>query len=184
MFRLAPGKRAAVVAAATALLALGPAGSVPGSAATAPACRPAQLAVLYVSSSGAAGSIDVEYGFRNGSARACALRGFPRVQMLTSSGGALSTTETRAPGAYGIGTRLVTLALGKVAYFGVHYPSATGFGHLHCPSSAALRLTAPGSGAGLVLRGRGGRIQPYGGSIPHLHCGTVRVSAMSARRFQ
>jgi hypothetical protein len=147
-------------------------------------CRPGQLAVLFVNSSGAAGSIDVQYGFRNHSARTCALRGFPRVQMLTSSGHALPTTETHAPGAYGIGTRPVTLAPTKVGYLGVHYPSATGFGRLHCPTSAALRLTAPGTSVGLVLRGRGGRIQPYGGSIPHLNCGTVRVSPVGARRFQ
>jgi hypothetical protein len=104
--------------------------------------------------------------------------------MLTSSGRSLPTTETHAPGAYGIGTRPVALAPSKVGYFGVHYPSATGFGRLRCPTSAALRLSAPGTGVGLVLRGRGGRIQPYGGSIPHLRCGTVRVSAVSARRFQ
>ena len=138
MSRLAPGKRTALLAAAAALLALGPARSAPASGATAPTCRPGQLTALFVNSSGAAGSIDVEYGFGNHSTRSCVLRGFPRLQMLASSGSALPTTEMHAPGAYGIATSPVTLAPRKVGYFGVHYPSATGFGHLHCPSSAAL----------------------------------------------
>jgi Protein of unknown function (DUF4232) len=180
----AVGKRAAVAAAASALLVLAPATNAPAAGTRVPTCSPSQLAVLFVSSSAGADSVDAEYGFRNHSGRTCALRGFPRVQMLTGSGGALSTTETQAPGAYGIRTRLVTLAPAKVAYFGVHYPAATGYGTLHCPTSAAIRLTAPGGSAGVVLHGRGARIQPYGGSIPHLHCGTVHVSAVSATRFQ
>ena len=184
MARLAVAARTAAVVAGAAVLALGPARGAPASGPRTPPCSAAQLAVLFVDSSGAAGSVDAEYGFRNRSGRTCVLRGFPRVQMLTRSGAALSTTETHAPGAYGIMTRLVTLAPAKVGYFGVHYPAATGYGSLHCPTSAALRVTAPGDGAGHVLRGRGGRIQPYGGSIPHLHCGTVHVSAVSARRFQ
>lgn len=76
------------------------------------------------------------------------------------------------------------LGHGAVAYFGVHFPAATGYGTLSCPTSAALRVTAPGATAGAAIRGTGGRIQAYGGTTEHLQCGTVSVSAVSARRFQ
>jgi len=177
--RVGPAASAIVVFAALAL-------PVSGGAARAsvPAWTASQLAPLYVNSTGAAGSIDGEYGFRNRSTRRCGLRGFPKVQMLTRSGGALPTTEQHAPGAYGIKVKLVTLGRGSVAYFGLHYAAATGFANLSCPTSAALRLTAPGVAGGMVLHGAGGRIRPFGETTVHLHCGIVHVSAVSAKRFQ
>jgi hypothetical protein len=157
-------------------------GASPAGAAV-PHCSAGQLAAVYVNATAGAGSRDAEYGFRN-LGRPCTLRGFPGVVMLAGSGAALPTTEQHAPGAYGIPVTLVPLGHGAAAYFGVHYASQTGYDGLSCPTSAALRLTPPGTTGGLVVRGRGGTIQPYGGTIPHLHCGIVHVSPVGARRFQ
>jgi hypothetical protein len=151
--------------------------------AAAPPCPASQLAAVYVNTTAGLGSRDAEYGFRN-LGRPCALRGFPGVVMLRGSGAALPTTVLHAPGAYGIAVGQVRLGRNAVAYFGVHYAAQTGYDSLTCPTSAALRLTAPGTAAGLVVRGLGGRIQAYGGTIPHLHCGILHVSPVGARRFQ
>jgi hypothetical protein len=168
-----------VAAGAVAAVAVGasPAGAA-GSQ-----CSAGQLAAVYVDATAGAGSRDAEYGFRN-LGRPCTLSGFPGVVMLAGSGAVLPTTEQHAPGAYGIAVRQVPLGRGAVAYFGVHYASQTGYDGLRCPTSAALRLTAPGTTAAPVVRGRGGMIQPYGGTIPHLRCGIVHVSPVGARRFQ
>ena len=146
-------------------------------------CSAGQLAAVYVNATAGAGSRDAEYGFRN-LGRPCTLQGYPGVVLLTGSGAVLSTTERHTPGAYGIVVRRVPVGRNAVAYFGVHYAAQTGYDSLTCPTSAALRLTAPGTAAGVVVRGRGGAIQPYGGTIPHLHCGILDVSPLGARRFQ
>jgi hypothetical protein len=179
---VARGAALAVVAGAAAAGALGPPPA--GAARTAvPPCSASQLAALYVNTTAAAGSRDAEYGFRN-LGRPCTLLGYPSVVMLTGSGAVLSTTERHTPGAYGIAVRRVPVGHNAVAYFGVHFAAQTGYDRLRCPTSAALRLTAPGTAAGVVLRGRGGAIQPFGGTIPHLHCGILDVSPLGARPFQ
>jgi hypothetical protein len=148
-------------------------------------CSASELSAVYVNTTGAMGSRDAEYGFKNTGARQCTLRGYPTVQMLTSAGAKLSTSLSHAAtGAMGITLKSVSLAHGAVAYFDLHYASQTGFGTLKCPSSAALRLTAPGEMAGSVLHVTGGEIRPYGGSIPHLHCGIIEVTPVTAKRFQ
>ncbi len=174
--------RAAVVAAAVTLaVVLATSARGGGSVAF---CSAGQLAPVYVNSTGAAGSIDGQYGFRNRGSQRCELTGFPRVQMLKASGRPLSTTERLATGAYGIMVKPVFIAPAAVAYFGIHYASATGYGRRTCPTSAALTLTPPGGTIGLVLHGKGARIQPFGGTIPRLRCGIVDVSALTAKRFQ
>ena len=155
-----------------------------GAAGSTPGCAAAELSPVFVDSSGAAGSTDVEYGFKNRSAQRCELEGYPTLRMLKASGASLTTTELHANGSWGITVKPVVVAPGSVAYFGIHFAAATGYGRLHCPTSAALRLTAPGTTTGLVLRGRGGRIQPFGGTTEHLRCGIVHVSAVTAKRFQ
>jgi hypothetical protein len=149
------------------------------------ACSASQLGVEYVNTTGAMGSRDGEYGFKNIGMHACTLSGYPDVQMLTHTGAKLKTLYGHAaPGAMGITLKTVSLAHAAVAYFDIHYASQTGFGNLSCPTSAALRLTAPGQMVGEVLHGKGGAIQPYGGSQTHLECGTVRVTPVTATRFQ
>lgn len=159
-------------------------GAAHGATRSTPGCAASELTPVFVDSSGAAGSIDVEYGFKNRSTQRCELQGYPTLRMLKASGGSLATTVLHAHGSWGITVKPVVVAPGSVAYFGIHFAAATGYGRLHCPTSAALRLTAPGTTTGLVLRGRSGRIQPYGGTTEHLHCGIVHVSAVTAKRFQ
>jgi hypothetical protein len=131
---------------------------------------------------GAAGSRAAEFGLINGSSRTCSLYGYPRVQMLTKSGN-LSTTDEKASGAFGIQEKTVILAPGKTAYFGVLYHSQTGYA-LTCPTSAALRFTPPQDTRTVALLGSAAQIEPYGGTTEHLHCGIVRVTAVTAKRFQ
>jgi hypothetical protein len=170
---------------ATVLAGVASAVGVAGVGVRVPVCAVSQLSPVYVSSTGAAGSVDGEYGFESLSGRRCRLVGYPTVRMLTRPGAALSTTERHAArGAFGITAKPVSLDHGSVAYFGIHYAAATGFGNLKCPTSAALRLTAPGDATGLVLHGPGGRVRPFGGTTVHLHCGIVYVSPLTANRFQ
>ncbi len=180
------GIRAGILAllATAAALTLGLPAGLAAAAASPPRCLPSQLAAVYVNSEGAAGSVDGEYGFRNLTSRRCELSGYPTVQMLTASGGPLSTTEQHAPGAFGITVTRVTLGRNAVAYFAVHYAAATGYDNLHCPTSAALRLSAPALSASLVLHGKGAQIEPFGGTTVHLHCGIVDISPLSAKPFQ
>ena len=174
-----------VVVLATGALALGLPGSGAEAGVSVPLCSVTQLSPVYTNTTGAMGSRDGEYGFKNLGVRRCELKGYPTVQMLTKTGAPLSTTDRHAaPGAIGITARQVTLGQSSVAYFDIHYASSTGFDRLSCPTSAALRLSAPGETTGLVLHGGGGRIQPYGGTTVHLHCGIVFVTPVTRQRFQ
>ncbi len=149
-----------------------------------PRCATASLRVWVGRTTGAAGSRAAEFGFTNDSNGTCSLYGYPRVQMLTKSGKNLSTTDEKASGAFGIQEKTVGLAPGKTAYFGVLYPSETGYANLTCPTSATLKFTPPQNTATIVLHGSPAHIAPYGGTTEHLHCGIVRVTAVTAKRFQ
>jgi hypothetical protein len=104
--------------------------------------------------------------------------------MLTKSGKNLSTTDEKAPGAFSIEEKAVVLAPGKTAYFGVLYADQTGYAKLTCPTSAALKFTPPQDTRTVTLHGSHAQIAPYGGSTGHTHCGIVRVTAVTAKRFQ
>ncbi len=155
------------------------------STATVSTCTTGQLSLVYVNATGAAGSVAGQYGFRNRSTHRCRLIGYPTLQMLAATGRTLRTIERHAaPGAFGITPKAVTLRHMAVGYFAVAYASATGYGKLSCPVSAALKVTPPGGRTALVLHGKGASIRPYGGTTVHLRCGIVTVSAVTARRFQ
>lgn len=152
--------------------------------ASVPRCAPSALAVWSGRSTGAMGTIAAEFGFTNHSAKTCFLYGYPGVQMLTKSGKNLSTTDEKAPGAFSIEEKTVVLAPGKTAYFGVLYVDFSGYANVTCPESAALKFTAPQDIRTVTLHGSRAQIAPYGGSTGHLHCGIVRVTAVTAKRFQ
>jgi len=155
-----------------------------------PACSADHLSGVFVNSEGGAGSVTAEYGFKNESAGSCSLKGYPTVQMLAKAGGKLATSESHATGGeLGVKLSTVVLAHNGVAYFGVHYEAATGYGSLKCPTSGALALIAPGTQPSQtiiaqVVRGEGGAIQPYGGTIEHLQCGVLLVTPVTGKRFQ
>ncbi len=125
-----------------------------------------------------------EFGFTNHSANTCSLYGYPRVQMLTAAGKNLSTTDEKAPGAFSIKEETVVLAPGETAYFGVVYHNQTGYANSICPTSAALRFTVPQTTRTITLHGSQAEIEPYGSSNGHLHCGIVRMTAVTVKRFQ
>jgi hypothetical protein len=175
----------ALVPAMGIAVAVSPASAARAAAtASVPRCATASLRVWVGRDTGAAGSRTAEFGFTNDSSRTCSFYGYPRVQMLTTSGKNLSTTDEKAPGAFGIQEKTVILAQDKTAYFGVLYGSATGYANLICPTSAALKFTLPQNTATVTLHGSRAQIAPYGGTTEHLHCGIVRVTAVTAKRFQ
>src|SRR5690242_673542 len=137
---------AAAVAAGAALLAAGVgvarAGATPHAAAT-PRCERRQLSLARPSSNGAAGSVGLRFTFRNTSATACHLFGFPGIR-LVSHGRALPTTVIR-------GTsnvvpfepeNWVTLAPGGRASFFAGYTDVPTGGQ-KCPASAGANVWAP-----------------------------------------
>ena len=139
---------AGAVAAAAALLAAGAgaarAGATPQAAAAAThRCERRQLSLAKPSSNGALGSVGLRFTFRNTSAAACQLFGFPGIRLL-SHGRALPTTVIR-------GTsnvvpfepeNRVTLAPGGRASFFAGY-SDVPTGSQKCPPSTGASVWAP-----------------------------------------
>jgi Protein of unknown function (DUF4232) len=136
---------AAAVAAGAALLAAGVgvahAGATPHAATH--RCDRRQLSLAPPSSNGAAGSVGLRFTFRNTSATACHLFGFPGIRLL-SHGRALPTTVIR-------GTsnvvpfepeNRVTLAPGGRASFFAGY-SDVPTGSQKCPTSTGADVWAP-----------------------------------------
>ena len=137
---------AAAVAAGAALVAAGVgaarAGATPHAKAT-HRCERRQLSLAPPSSNGAAGSVGLRFTFRNTSATACHLFGFPGIRLL-SHGRALPTTVIR-------GTsnvvpfepeNRVTLAPGGRASFFAGY-SDVPTGSQKCPTSTGANVWAP-----------------------------------------
>jgi Protein of unknown function (DUF4232) len=138
-------------------------------------CQTSQLSVAMDpthSGGGAAGSLGITYIFTNTSATACTLAGFPALQLLNASGQHLTTTTIPN----GDTPTTVTLPSAGHAWFDILFPTQTGFGNLHCPTSSSLAVTPPSNTSALRITGAGGQIAPYGGDIPHLMCGNINTS--------
>ncbi|HEX4564037.1 MAG TPA: DUF4232 domain-containing protein [Solirubrobacteraceae bacterium] len=180
--RNVPGRRSATIVGVLAVAA-----SVPGigqARVLTPACSARHLGAWAGSTTGAAGHFLSEFAFVNRGARACSLTGSPRVAMLDSRGRPIRTTDHASPsGALGIERKVVVLAKGQRAYFGVYYANKTGFGNLVCPTAAKLRLTLPGRHDRITLSGKGAHIAPYGGAS-NPRCGGIEVTPVTAKRFQ
>jgi hypothetical protein len=136
---------AAAVAAGAALLAAGVGVARAGATTHAAThrCDRRQLSLAPPSSNGAAGSVGLRFTFRNTSATACHLFGFPGIRLL-SHGRALPTTVIR-------GTsnvvpfepeNTVTLAPGGRASFFAGY-SDVPTGSQKCPTSTGANVWAP-----------------------------------------
>jgi len=155
-----------------ALAALVPAAA---HASAAPRCTTGQLSVTPGAAQGAAGSIGQNVRLLNVSNRTCTLEGYPGLQMLNASGHALATHVHRGASVTvkARPVHLVTLAPGQKASFDIGYSDATGFSNERCPTSARVEVTPPNDFKAVTVRWR---LQPYGGSIPHLKCGLISVS--------
>lgn len=122
-------------------------------------CSENQLLVRHVSEDAAMGGVrTIDYAFTNTSSSPCTLSGYPRFEVLNNSGRlvrrgraanglTMMGDEAKAP------PRLVTIEPGKTATFLVHY-NAGGAGHVGkpCPTYRKIRITAPGTKRGFVLR--------------------------------
>lgn len=150
-----------------------------------PRCATRSLRIWVGRSTVAMGTVADEFGFTNNSTKTCSLDGYPRVQMLGKSGKNQSTSDHEASlGAFGIEEKVVVLAPGKTAYFGVVFHDQTGFANLACPTSVALRFTSPQNTATVTLHGTHAQIAAYSGTTEHLVCGNVSVTPVTAKRFQ
>lgn len=122
-------------------------------------CHENQLSVRHVSEDAAMGGVrTIDYAFTNTSSSPCTLKGHPRFEVLNKSG-RLVRGGRAANGLTMMGDdartppRLVTIEPGKTAAFLVHY-NAGGAGYMGkpCPIYRRVRITAPGTKRGFVLR--------------------------------
>jgi hypothetical protein len=122
-------------------------------------CRGADLTVRHVNDDAAmGGQLLTEYAFKNNSSFACALKGYPRFELLGKSGQLL-------PNGRAINSRklmgeetasaaeLVTIQAGKEAIFHVYTNNGgAGYSGKGCPTSRKVRIVAPGTTRAFILR--------------------------------
>jgi hypothetical protein len=122
-------------------------------------CLENQLSVRHVSEDAAMGGVrTIDYIFKNTSSSPCTLSGYPRFEVLNRSGrvvrgGRAARGLTRMGDDARTRPRLVTIEPGKAARFLVYY-NAGGAGYMGkpCPIYRQVRITAPGTRRGFVLR--------------------------------
>jgi Domain of unknown function (DUF4232) len=122
-------------------------------------CHENQLSVRHVSEDAAMGGVrTIVYAFDNTSSSPCTLSGYPRFEVLSRSGrlvrgGRAARGLTRMGDDVKTRPRLVTIEPGKTATFLVYY-NAGGAGYMGrpCPIYRRVRITAPGTRRGVILR--------------------------------
>jgi hypothetical protein len=126
-------------------------------------CQPGQLSLTVASTGAAAGSSRVTYVFRNISAGACSLYGYPGMQMLDAAGHPLPTTVIRGSSVTvpALPKRLVVLQPKGAASFYAGYSNVP-TGSEQCPSSARVEVTPPNDYSHLTISEK---IAPCGGRI-------------------
>lgn len=140
-----------------------------------PACAPSALSVSLVSSSAAAGSVIRTYAFTNRGASSCRLFGYPGLQMYGAQGQALQTLVARVT----MAENIVPIAPGHEAWFVLQYPDATGYSGDSCPAAAELAVTPPGGYSSILVKGKAGAMEPYGGTVQNLACGSISVQPVT-----
>lgn len=145
-----------------------------------PDCLSSQLSIIDGRHGVAMGSVGVDgIAFKNVSKTSCTLRGYPDLQMLDAAAKPI-TTHLHKGTSYTVQTTpedMVTLLPGGEALFDLGYSSSTGYGTLKCPTATQEEITPPGSDQPIIVNWQ---MDPYGGSIPKLHCGEVTVSSVYA----
>jgi Protein of unknown function (DUF4232) len=145
-----------------------------GSSVSAPAhCQSKQLTVRVGPAGAAAGSIGISVYFKNASRSTCSLDGYPRLQMLTSTGRSIPTRHGVSTTVPQLRPRLVSLTPGASATFYTGFADRTGYADDRCPGSARVAITPPDTNTPITVAWR---IAPYGGSIQNLQCGKLAVS--------
>ncbi len=138
-------------------------------------CHSSKLSVALVQFEGAAGSTIATYVFTNSGSATCTLFGYPGLGLLGTGGTGLSTTVIRQPAP----ESTVTLQPSGHAWFMMEFSNSTGYANAQCPTSVSLEITPPNSYHYLVVSGRGGQLNPYGGTVTALHCGTISVQPVT-----
>jgi uncharacterized protein DUF4232 len=122
-------------------------------------CHENQLSASHVSEDAAMGGVrTIVYAFNNTSSSPCTLSGYPHFEVLSRSGrivrgGRAARGLTRLGDDARMPPRLVTIEPGKTATFTVYY-NAGGAGYMGkpCPVYRRVRIIAPGTKRGVVLR--------------------------------
>ncbi len=131
-------------------------------------CTASDLTPSYLGSNGAAGTIVLGFALKNTGTSTCRTYGWPGVEFLSSSGGALPTGATRTSGDVVGSTPAVVLTLtpGDTASFRI-VTSDMGPGGAACPTASALQIYAPNDTATMKV------------SVPGIAaCGKATVSPM------
>jgi hypothetical protein len=138
---------------------------------TALPCRGGDLSVRHVTEDAAMGGVNtIDYAFKNKSSSSCTLIGYPRFELLDKLGnvrprGRAINTRQMSGEETKYTPQPVTIFPGTEARFRVYYNSG-GAGYLGkpCPVSGKVRITAPGTTRGFILRKQiraCGRVQVY-----------------------
>ncbi len=143
-------------------------GSLTGAAAGS-ACGARQLELSYSGIEGATGHLEVTVSLRNGSERACKLRGYPAARLLDAAGRTVPMRIRRGGGFFPDSQRqprIVVLRPGRRARYGLSFATNNEYaGARHCFAVAALLARPPGSSSWTRVRLTGGdrpRIAPCG----------------------
>jgi hypothetical protein len=117
-------------------------------------CQAAQLAASVTDRGAASGHSRTDVSLRNTAAQTCSLDGYPALQLLDASGGAVPTHVTGVTLAYvfsNLSPAVVTLAPGGSAYFVLQWSEVDGTGACANPeASASLHITPPDTSAAVT----------------------------------
>ena len=122
-------------------------------------CTDGQLAVKAGDEDAAMGGVrSVQYTFTNTSTSACTLNGYPGFQLLNKAGRPIPGRHTVNKAKMFMDSepnppKEVTLEPGKTAIFMIYYNNGgAGYTGKPCPTYPKVRVTAPGTKKGVVLK--------------------------------
>jgi hypothetical protein len=130
--------------------------TAPTTTTTIPGCTGANFALSTLGSEGAAGTIEVTFGFRNTSSATCPLFGYPGIQLLGPGGAAIATTTVRggSESFTNFAPANVSVAPGATAFFNLGYSDVPTGGESSCPTATGLQAIAPNTTTGLRVSGQ------------------------------
>lgn len=111
-------------------------------------CQPTQLHLAVSGQTGAAGTLTLTVSMTNTSATTCTMKGYPGMQLLSSSGSPIPTTVVRGQAAFPNPTANaapaeVSLATGAKAQFSIQYSDVPVGGETSCPAASKSEVTPP-----------------------------------------
>lgn len=142
-----------------------------------PPCRAAGLSLVFLGGEGAAGHGELGFELRNTSSQACTTIGYPGIQFLDQSGGALPTVPTHTTeDFFGSVSKLpLTIAPGATASFrlGVTHGAASPVG---CATAYGLQVIPPNDTATLRISIPSGAYECQTATVSPLAKGTSAYS--------